>query len=500
MRGGELERQGAASTWSGWVDAVSEELRALLHAVADRVADYRSGLGDRPVRAEQSGAALLAAFDLPLPDGPLAPAQVIAELAAAAEPGLVHSAGPRFFGFVVGGTVPAALAADWLTSGWDQNAVLAAASPAAAAVEEVVRRWLLDLLLLPAHCSLGLVTGGQLANLTCLAAARHAVLDRVGWDVERDGLVGAPALRVCVGADRHASILRALRLLGIGTAAIATVPTDGQGRIRPAELAAVLAGMTGPVIVCAQAGEVNSGAVDPLGEIADLTHAVGGWLHLDGAFGLWAAASPSYRGLLAGHERADSWATDAHKWLNVPFDCGFALTAHPAAHRAAMSTTADYLPAGTDSGRDAVDWNPEMSRRARGFAVWAALRSLGRAGVADLVDRCCTWARLLAAELAALPGVEVCAEVTLNQVLLRFPVAGDPAASDARTRAVIDAVQRDGTCWLGGTTWRGRVTARVSIVNAETGRADIERSVAAIGRCAAQSHHPVCMPMHTDAY
>jgi glutamate/tyrosine decarboxylase-like PLP-dependent enzyme len=443
---------------------------------------YLNGLPDRPVGCEGGPADLRAALGGPLPEAPTPPAEVVTALAAAAAPGLVATGSGRFFGFVIGGATPAALAADWLATTWDQNAGLYATSPAAAAVEEIAGGWLTDLLGLPAHASFGFVTGAQMANLTALAAARHEVLRRAGWNVETRGLTGAPPVRVFAGAGRHDTIDRALRFLGLGTDAIVVVAADDQGRMRADALRTALAAHSGPAIVCAQAGNVNSGAVDPLAEVVDLAHAAGAWVHVDGAFGLWGMASAALRPLLAGVERADSWATDAHKWLNVPYDSGLVFCAHPAAHRAAMGVRAAYLihsDTGDGTGdRDPLDYNPEFSRRARGFAVYAALRSLGRPGVADLVDRCCALARRFADRLGAAPGVTVLNDVVLNQVLVGFD------GPDGHTRAVLDAVRRDGTCFVSGTTWRGRAAMRVSVSNWTTTEDDVDAAVRAVLRIA----------------
>jgi glutamate/tyrosine decarboxylase-like PLP-dependent enzyme len=405
---------------------------------------------------------------------------VVRDLVAAATPGLVATGSGRFFGFVIGGATPAALAADWLATAWDQNAGLHATSPAAATVEEVAGRWLVDLLGLPPHASFGFVTGAQLANLTALAAARHEVLRRVGWDVETHGLVGAPPIRVFAGAGRHDTIDRALRFLGLGTGSIVAVEADGQGRMRVDALRTALATHSGPAIVCAQAGNVNSGSVDPLGPIVDLAHAAGAWVHVDGAFGLWGMASPATRPLLAGVERADSWATDAHKWLNVPYDSGLVFCAHPAAHRAAMSVRAAYLIHSASGDRDPLDHNPEFSRRARGFAVYAALRALGRSGVADLVDRCCALARRFADRLSAADGVTVLNDVVLNQVLVGFD------GPDDRTHAILDAVRKEGTCFVSGTTWQGRAAMRISVSNWLTDEDDVDASVRVILKIAGE--------------
>lgn len=452
---------------------------APLARAAECARSFLETLPERPVRESASLADLRRALALPLADAGVPAVQVIDDLVRAADPGIVAMAGPRYFGFVIGGSLPVATAADWLTSAWDQNAGLYVDSPAAAIVEDVAGGWLLDLFGLPAGASVGFVTGGQMANFTCLAAARHAVLDRAGWDVEERGLQGAPTVNVVVGDEAHATIFSSLRFLGLGAATARRVATDGQGRMRADALGDVLAQCHGPTIVCAQAGNVNTGAFDPLDDIASLARARDAWLHVDGAFGLWAAASPAYRHLTAGVAAADSWASDGHKWLNVPYDSGFAIVKDPAVHRAAMSIGAAYLVAGDAGRRDALDWVPELSRRARGFPVYAALRFLGRRGVADLVARCCTLARRMAERLGAAPGVAILNEVVLNQVLVRFtpPGGGD---ADAFTRTVIDRVQQDGTCWLAGTTWHGKGAMRVSVCNWSTTAADIDRSADAI--------------------
>jgi glutamate/tyrosine decarboxylase-like PLP-dependent enzyme len=422
---------------------------------------------------------LRAALDGPLPDGPLDARTVVDELVAAADPGVVAMPSGRYFGFVIGGVLPVALAADWLTSTWDQNAGLYVCGASAAVVEEVAGRWLKELLAIPAHASFAFVTGCQMAHATALAAARHHVLARAGWDVERDGLTGAPPIRVLAGAERHVTVDRALRLLGLGTACVNPVVADDQGRMRPDALREALAGADGPTIVCAQVGNVNTGAIDELPPILDAAREAGAWVHVDGAFGLWAAASPSLRGLVDGVERADSWATDGHKWLNVPYDSGLAFVAHPESHRAAMQVTASYLIQAAEGGpRDQMDWTPEFSRRARGFAVYAALRSLGRTGVAELVDRCCAHARRFAELLGREPGVEILNDVVLNQVLVRF-VDGD-GAHDDRTAEITRRIQRDGVLWASGTTWHGMGALRISVSNWSTTEDDVERSVAAI--------------------
>jgi glutamate/tyrosine decarboxylase-like PLP-dependent enzyme len=449
-----------------------------LEAAATHATQFLRGLAERPVAARAGADELAARLGGPLPDGPSDPAEVVAQLAKLADDGLVASAGPRYFGFVVGGSLPAALAADWLTAAWDQNAGLFVLGPAAATVEDVAAGWLTDLLGLPPTVSTGFVTGGQMATFTGLAAARHHVLAAAGWDVERDGLIGAPPVEVVVGAERHVTIDAALRFLGLGSGRLRVVGADDQGRMDAAALPEALAACQGPTIVCAQAGNVNTGAIDPLPAICAAAHQHGGWVHVDGAFGLWAAASPALRHLVAGVEQADSLATDAHKWLNVPYDSGLVFVAHPEAHLAAFSTAAGYLTPGQAGERDPDAYTPEFSRRARGFPVWAALRSLGRSGVAAMIERGCGQARRFADALGAADGVEVLNEVVLNQVLVRFP---DPGGDrDGRTREVVRRVQAGGTLWLSGTTWHGMAAMRISVSNWSTTDADVDRSVAAI--------------------
>ena len=463
-------------------------LRLLLGDAATQAADFLEDLPERRVTPTATADGLREELGGPLPEGAREPRMVLAELARGVEPGLMATPGGRFFGFVIGGSLPAALAADWLASAWDQNAGLYVAAPAASVVEEVCGAWLAELFGLPWGVSYGLVTGGQMANFTALAAARHRVLEQAGWDVEADGLSGAPRVRVIVGEERHVTIDRALRFLGLGTSSLRPVPADEQGRMRPDALGSVLAESSEPTIVCAQAGNVNTGAVDPLDAVCGVAGEAGAWVHVDGAFGLWAAASPDLSHLVKGIEAADSWATDAHKWLNVPYDSGLVFCAHPDAHRAAMSTNASYLVSSEGTGRDQLDWNPEASRRARGFPIYAAIRSLGRSGIADLVERCCAHARRFAEALAREPGVEVLANVALNQVLVRF-LASD-GDHDARTRVVIEAVQEDGTCWLGGTTWQGKAAMRISVSNWSTTTEDVDRSIAAIVRAASEEISP----------
>jgi glutamate/tyrosine decarboxylase-like PLP-dependent enzyme len=450
---------------SASVEAVSE-LRDLLGLTADLASDFLETLDERPVIGAVDAEELRDSLGGPLPEGPTDPRLVVSQLAANADPGIAASTGGRWFGFVFGGVVPSALAADWLTSTWDQNAGLYAAAPAAVIVEEIAGGWVRELLGVPAHASVGFVTGCQMAHVTALASARAHLLHEAGWDLARDGLYGAPRIRVYAGAKRHVTLDRALRLLGMGAPVV--VPADDQGRMRVEELRVD----DGPAIVCAQVGEVNTGACDDVGAIADVAQAAGAWLHVDGAFGLWAATSPSLRHLVAGCERADSWATDAHKWLNVPYDSGIALCAHPEAHRAAMGVRAEYLVHDDAGNRDPVEYNPEFSRRARAFPVYAAIRQLGRSGIAEIVERNCACARRFAEELRRVPGVEVLNDVVLNQVLFRFE-------DDERTKAALAAVQESGEAWMSGTSWDGRAAIRISVSNWQTTEADVERTVAA---------------------
>jgi glutamate/tyrosine decarboxylase-like PLP-dependent enzyme len=403
---------------------------------------------------------------------------VIEHLARAADPGLVATPGPRYFGFVTGGSVPASVAAEWLTAAWDQNAGLHVLSPASAAIEQVAAGWLLEMLGLPPTASVGFVTGATMANTTALAAARHEVLRRAGWDVEAHGLQGAPRVTLIAGREAHASIRNASRFIGLGASTIVYVDADDQGQMMPSALEAVLAAATGPTIVCAQSGNVNTGGFDPMEEIEPLVHARNAWLHVDGAFGLWAAASRSLRHHVRGASRADSWTVDGHKWLNVPYDSGFVIVAHPAAHRAAMSQTADYLLRGEVEEREGQDWTPEASRRARGNAVYAALRSLGRRGVEDMIDRCCACARVIATVLGAEPGIVIVNDVVLNQVLVRF----HSGIGNNITPAVIAGIQQDRTCWAGGTVWMGEPTLRLSVSGWKTNEDAARRSAEAIVR------------------
>jgi glutamate/tyrosine decarboxylase-like PLP-dependent enzyme len=436
---------------------------------------YLRSLPGRHVGPQADAAALHERLAPTLADAGEDPESVIAALAAAVDPGLVASAGPRYFGFVIGGILPAAAAADWLATTWAQNGALHALSPAAAAAEQVAGEWMLDLLGLPADASFGLPTGAGLGNAVGLAAGRHAVLERAGWDVEARGLYGAPEVAVVIGEEAHATVLTALQYLGLGRERVRRIGTDDQGRMRIDELSAAVNTIDGPMLVAAQAGNVNTGAFDPVGDIAEvLSTRPNTWLHVDGAFGLWANVSPALRHLVKGVERADSWSTDAHKWLNAGYDCGFVAVRDPEAHRAAMAATAAYLL--RSEQRESWEYVLDSSRRARGFALYAAIRTLGRDGVRELVERCCSLAQRMAEQLAA-GGVEVLNQVVLNQVLVRF---GD----DRRTAAVIAKVQEDGTAWMGGTSWRGMAAMRISVSNWSTTEADADASVQAILRAA----------------
>jgi glutamate/tyrosine decarboxylase-like PLP-dependent enzyme len=448
----------------------------LMRLVSDEVVRFRAELSERPVSSPGTRDDVRRALGAPLADAPTPPREVVEELVAAAGPGLMATPGPRFFGFVIGGALPAASAADMLAVGWDQCAFNGVLSPAASAAEDVAGGWLKDLLGIPATAGVGFVTGAQAANTVGLASARHHVLAEAGWDVELQGLLGAPRIRVVAGEERHATVDRSLRLLGLGSDVVEPVRADANGAIDVRHLEEVLgAGPEGPTIVSLQAGNVNTGAVDDLRAACDVVHAHGGWAHVDGAFGLWAAASPRTRRLVDGVELADSWGCDGHKWLNVPYDSAFAFCSRPEVQVTAMSYTASYLT-GSGVQPGAADHTAESSRRARGFAVWAALRELGRDGVADLVDRCCALARRFADGLAA-RGFEVANDVVLNQVLVSF-------GEDDRTDRVVAAVQRDGTCWMGATTWRGRRYMRIAVSNHATTEEDVDRSVEAILRAA----------------
>jgi len=451
------------------------DFRPTLQIALEESLIHLESLNESPVVASASLAELRQRLAKPLAQEGVPAEQVVRELVRDTAGGHIGCAGGRFFGWVVGGSLPAALAADWLTSAWDENCTLFASGPATAVVEEVSGEWLKEILGLPARASFGFVTGCQMAHTTCLAAARHAVLAARGWDVEERGLCGAPPIRILSSDQRHGTIERSLRLLGLGRGCVVDLPVDQDGRLLEDALRTALeAGKGVPTIVLLQAGDLNIGAYDSFENLIPMAHEYGAWAHVDGVFGLWASASPRYRHLLQGVELADSWATDGHKWLNVPYDCGYAFVADGEAHRAAMSHRAPYLTHAAEA-RDAIDWTPEWSRRGRGVATYAALRELGRAGVAELIERCCEYARKLVNGIGALEGAEVLWEPTINQGLVRF-------GNDARTERVIAGVVQSGEAYFGATTWRGKRAMRVSVVNWRTTDEDVERAIAAVSR------------------
>lgn len=441
----------------------------LLQDTAQRAIRYLAELDDRGVAPSVEAVAALGALDTSLPDRPTDPAEVLDLLDTYGSPATTANTGGRYYGFVTGGVLPAALAASWMSSTWDQNGFGYTNSPVAVVLEEIALRWLVDLLGLPSGCGGAFVTGATMANFTALAAARHAVLKRTGWDVEADGLFGAPPITVLIGEEAHPTLTKSLGLLGLGRNRVVKVPVDDQGRMR----VDALPDIAGPTIICTQAGNVNTGAIDPICELSDRSDNSGTWVHVDGAFGLWAQAAPQRRYLTAGIEKADSWATDAHKWLNVTYDCGLAFVKDPAALRAAMSISAVYLPQTTR--REPLHYTPEASRRARGIEIWATLRSLGRTGVADLIEDNCRMATRFAEKLQQ-AGFEIVNEVMLNQVLVSF---GTPE----HTLAVIKRIQEDGTCWCGSTVWQGRTAMRISVSSWTTTEEDVDRSVEAMIRC-----------------
>lgn len=443
----------------------------ILDDAARRAHRYLDGLNTRPVCPDPGAVAALHELNAPLPPEARDPAETLALLDTAVSPATMAMAGPRFFGFVIGGALPVTVAANWLAAAWDQNAALYEVTPGASHLEEVALRWLIDLLGLPPATGAGFVSGATVANFTALAAARRSVLANVGWNVEADGLFGAPPITVVTGEEAHPTLLKSLGMLGLGRSRIVRVPVDGQGRMRPEALPK----LTTPAILCLQAGNLNTGAFDPFKPLIEIAHASGAWVHIDGAFGLWARAAPLARHLADGLEQADSWATDAHKWLNVPYDSGIAFSRDAHALRAAMAITADYLP--TDSPhRNPSDFTPELSRRARGVEVWAALHSLGKAGLAELLERNCRQAKRFAQGLSG-AGYRILNEVVLNQVLVAF---GDAE----RTRSVIAALQREGTCWCGATVWQGQTAMRISVSSWATTDADVERTLDAMLRVA----------------
>lgn len=455
------------------------DLAPLFRRIADYAAAYRAGANERPHRPGDTAEEARARFAAPVPERGATIDDVIEELIARAEPGLASMVGPRFFGFVIGGSAPAGVAADWLASAWGQNTGNALVTPASSACEEIAARWLLDLLHLPEESSVGFVTGATMANFTCLAAARGEVLRRAGWDVEADGMFDAPPVHVVLGEEAHSTVFSALKYLGFGYRRVVSVPVTREGVMQTASFARAIEKLDGPIIAIAQVGHINSGAFDPVSEIADIAHAKGAWLHVDGAFGLWGRAAPDIAPHLNGVEKADSWGVDGHKWLQTPYDSGYAIVRHADAHRRAMLIAASYLPA-QEGTRHPADYVPELSRRARGFGTWAMIKALGREGIAAMVTRMCAQARRMAERLAQEPGVEIMNEVVLNQVAVRFGADLDGATADALTDRAIARIQRDGACFVGGANWRGRQIVRISVCGASTTDADIDRSADAI--------------------
>lgn len=448
-------------------------LEAMERAAREAVT-YRRGVAEAQTTPVATYRQMMAAFEAPLPEGPGDPSAIIEDLIARATPGIRAATAPRFFGWVIGNSHPTGVAADWLVAAWGQNVGNLTSAPAAAAIETVAANWLLEILDLPREASVGYVTGATVANFVCLAAARSEVLRKVGWDVEADGLIGAPPVRVLIGADAHATVFSGLKYLGLGARRVITVETDDLGRMLPSAFERALAAGEGPVIAIAQAGQINTGASDPFTDIAPMAKAAGAWLHVDGAFGLWGRVAPSRADQLLGVDLADSWATDGHKWLQTPYDCGFAIVRDAEAHRRAMAISASYLPPAQGADREPSAYVPELSRRARGVGTWAMLRQFGRAGIAELVERDCRIARDMAAALAKEPGVEIVCDVPLNQFMVRF---GD---DDAATLATVERIQADAVAFIGAATWRGRWVMRVSVSSAATTEKDGEITVGAV--------------------
>ncbi|MEY9780306.1 pyridoxal phosphate-dependent decarboxylase family protein [Sinorhizobium fredii] len=440
-------------------------VRDLFGRAADHAARFRDTISDRKQRPEVSYLGSLEAFREPLPeDGAGGPA-VIDDLVARAEPGLHAMTGPRFFGWVIGGSHPVGVAADWMAGAWGQNAGNHHATPAAAAAEAVAADWLLDLLDLPRESSVGFVTGATVANFVCLAAARGEVLRRVGWDAEAQGLFGAPPVTVLIGDDAHATVFSALQFLGFGHDRLVRLKTDGMGRISASDFGEAAGKVSGPSIVILQAGQINTGAFDDFAALLPVARRIGAWIHVDGAFGLWARASPAKRALAEGVDEADSWATDGHKWLQTPYDCGYAIIRDEEAHRRAMTIAASYLPPSFEGERDPSHFVPELSRRARGFATWAMIKHLGRQGIAAMVERHCRIAQAMAERLRSEDGIAVLNEVGLNQFMVRFGAGRPDEEADRLTQQTVERLQADGVCFAGGATWRDRKVMRVSVIS-----------------------------------
>ncbi|MCA0434052.1 MAG: aspartate aminotransferase family protein [Proteobacteria bacterium] len=458
------------------------EIRRLFTIAHERAVRFRTERDLWPQSPRQNYAACRADFDAALPEDPVPPEEVIAELADRAERGLQMSTGPRFFAWVIGSSHPVGVAADMMVSAWGQNTGNHQAAPSASAAETVTAKWLLELLHLPGQASVGFVTGATVANMVCLAAARGEVLRRAGWDADSQGLFGAPPVSVLIGDDAHTTVFSALQFLGLGHDRVVRVATDAQGAIVPAAFASALAEVSGPSIVILQAGQINTGACDAFATLIPLAHGKGAWVHVDGAFGLWARANPGTFALTEGMEQADSWATDGHKWLQTPYDSGFAIVKDEVAHRRAMTIAASYLPMTAEGERDPTHYVPELSRRARGFPAWAMIKALGRSGIAEMVNRHCTVARSMAQALAREPGVAVLNDVVMNQAIIRFGADKDVAEGDAITQKTIARIQQDGECFAGGARWRGQQVMRLSVIGFDTDEAEAERSVAAMLR------------------
>ena len=458
---------------------MTDDLHRLLSRATDHAVAYRESLADNSATAQAGYYEMREALVAALPETGSAPEAVLDELVRAASPGLMPMAGPRFFGFVIGASHPAGVAADWMVTAWGQNAGYHTPTPAAAAMEEIAEGWLVDILDLPKGSSVGFVTGATVANAVGLSAARTKVLLDAGWDVDADGLFGAPEVTVLVGDDAHSSVFSALQMIGFGYRRVVRIATDDQGRMRPDALQAEIGKASGPKIVIAQAGQINTGAYDPFTEIIAIAHAHGAWVHVDGAFGLWARATPLHKHLTEGIEGADSWVTDGHKWLQVPYDSGFAIVRDREVHQRAMTQWGSYLPSINQGDRVPSAFVPELSRRARGMPVWAMLKTLGRSGVAELVEKHCQLAKRFAERLAPEPGIRICNEVTINQVIVNFGT-GDAAAPKAATEAVIARVLQDGVCFVGGASWKGDWVMRLSVSSGVTTEADIDMSADAI--------------------
>ncbi|MFJ1252300.1 pyridoxal phosphate-dependent decarboxylase family protein [Cupriavidus sp. CuC1] len=459
---------------------MQDEYRAAFEQAYGFALAFHDSRGHRSPAATVSFDELWEALYVPTPDDGMAAPDVIKQLAAGVDAGLMGTAGPRFFAKVIGGSHPVGVAVDWMTSMWGQNSGSYLASPASAVTEQIAAAWLLDLLSLPTNCSIGFTTGATMASFVCLAAARGKVLGQAGWNADAEGLFGAPPVNVCVGNDAHAAIFAALRYLGLGHDRVLRIPTDDAGRMEVAALSSALASCYGPLIVIAQAGQINTGAFDPFDEIADIVHRYGGWLHVDGAFGLWARACPTLMHLTAGIEKADSWATDGHKWLQTPYDCGYAIVRDADAHRHAMAYEASYLPAAGGECREPFHYVPELSRRARGFATWALIRALGRSGIADMIEQHCLLARRMAERLTSEAGVEILNQVELNQFVVQFGTGEPPERRDQLTRATIERIQIAGTCYVAGATWHDRLVMRFSVISWATTEEDIDRSADSI--------------------